>query len=194
MRKALLFLVLALAVGGASAQSSLRVRGTITAIDGDVLAVKTREGQDLRLRLPADTSVAVARAAKFEDIKKGDYLGAAAMKRPDGALVALELHYLAATVPAGHTPWDLEPGSTMTNAHVEAVVAGTGAREVTVQYLSGTQRLLVPEGIPIVRAGPGTRADLKPGEYIFAAVNVAADGSMTAPRIQVSKDGVKPPQ
>ena len=50
-------------------------------------------------------------------------------------------------------------------------------------------------GLPAIdRAVPGTRADLKPGEYIFAGAQEAADGTITAPRIQVSKNGVRPPQ
>jgi len=32
------------------------------------------------------------------------------------------------------------------------------------------------------------------GEYAFIAATVAADGKMTAQRLQVSKDGVRPPQ
>jgi hypothetical protein len=55
------------------------------------------------------------------------------------------------------------------------------------------QQILVPDGVPIVRAVPGNRADLKPGEYIWTGAQVAPDGKITASRIQVSKDGVKPP-
>jgi len=36
--------------------------------------------------------------------------------------------------------------------------------------------------------------DIKPGEYVFVAAQTGVDGAMTAARIQVSKDGVKPPQ
>ena len=52
----------------------------------------------------------------------------------------------------------------------------------------------MPEGTPIVRAVPGSLDDLKVGEYIFTVVPPAPDGKMTALRIQVSKDGVRPPQ
>ena len=37
----------------ALAQANVRVRGTITALNGDVLAVKTREGRDINLTLHA---------------------------------------------------------------------------------------------------------------------------------------------
>ena len=194
MHLALFCGALALASASASAQTSMRVRGTITAVDGNVLAVKLRDGQDVKLHLADDVGVAVARPIKFEDIKQGDYVGVTTQKRADGALVAREVHYLAPTVPQGHIPWDLEPGSMMTNANVEAMVSAAGDHELTLKYKDGMQKVVVPQGVPIVRAVPGNRSDLKPGEYVFAVVQVAPDGKITAPRIQVSKDGVKPPQ
>jgi hypothetical protein len=35
---------------------------------------------------------------------------------------------------------------------------------------------------------------LVPGEYVFCIAQVAPDGKLTAARLQVSKDGVRPPQ
>lgn len=190
-----LFAVLALATAAAGAQTNARVRGTITAVEGNVLALKSRTGEDLKVQLAENVGVAVATAVKFEDIRQGDYVGSAAVKRADGMLVALEVHYLPPNVPAGHGPWDLEPGATMTNANVAAAtVHSTGTRELTLQYKDGAQKILVPEGVPIVRAVPGSRADLRPGEYVFLVAQVAPDGRMTAQRVQVSKGGVKPPQ
>ncbi len=194
VRIALTLTVLALASAAADAQTPARIRGTITAVEPNVLAVKAREGQDLRLALPDSATVAVAKAVRFEDIKPGDYVGSTAMKRPDGTLVAVEVHYLPPNVPSGHTPWDLQPGATMTNAIVEASVQSAGNRELTLKYKDGMQKILVPEGVPIVRAVPGARSDLAAGEYVFVAAQAAPDGTLTALRIQVSKDGVKPPQ
>ena len=186
--------VLALAATAADAQTPMRVRGTITAIDGSVLSVKARDGKDLKLNLADDVGVGVAKAIKFEDIKQGDYVGSTTTKRTDGMLVALEVHYLAPAVPPGHIPWDLEPGSMMTNANVEAIVQAAGTRELTLKYKDGMQKILVPDGTPLVRAVPGSRSDLKVGEYVFAVAQVAPDGKIMVPRLQVSKDGVKPPQ
>jgi len=192
-RVAAVVAALALVSVATEAQAPARIRGTITAVDANVLALKSRDGQELRLQLADNATVAVAKPARFEDIKQGDYVGSTAMKRADGALVAVEVHYLPPTVPPGHTPWDLQPGSTMTNANVEAVVQSAGRRELVLKYKDGEQTILVPEGIPIVRAVPGSRADLAVGEYVFVAAQAAADGKLTALRIQVSKDGVRPP-
>ena len=181
-------------VATASAQTTVRIRGTITAADATSVSVKTRDGRDLNLALPQSATVAVAKAVRFDEIKDGDYLGATTKPGPNGTEVAIELHYIPPTVTPGQIAWDLEPNSKMTNATVQAKVVGTGNREITVQFPGGTQKIVVPEGIPIVRTVPGTRADLTPGEYVFTAAQAAGDGALTALRIQVSKDGVRPPQ
>jgi Domain of unknown function (DUF5666) len=195
MNKRITFLagLLALVCATADAQTNMRVRGTITAVDGNMLMVKSREGKDLKLTMPEDVGVSVAKAIKFEDIKPGDYVGIAATKRADGMLVAMEVHYLPPQVPSGHIPWDVAPNTTMTNANVEATVQEAGKRQLTLKYKDGMQTIVVPEGVPLVRAVPGSRADLMVGEYVFVVAQVKPDGTMVAPRIQVSKDGVKPP-
>jgi hypothetical protein len=190
----LLFAVLVCFTATATGQSSVRIRGTITAVDATTIAVKSRTGEDVKLALPENATVAVAKAVPFEDIKEGDYVGSTAKKRADGKLVAVEVHYLPATAQAGHTPWDLAPDSTMTNANVGTIVKTPGARELTLNYKDGMQTILVPDGTPVVRSVPGSRADLVPGEYVFIAATVGTDGRMSAARIQVSKDGVRPPQ
>lgn len=178
----------------ASAQTSVRIRGTITAVDAASISVKSRDGRDLKLALPESATVSVARAVRFDEIKDGDFVGATTRPGPNGTEVAIEVHYLPPTANAGQSAWDLEPNSKMTNAIVQAKVVGTGRHELTLQFPGGTQKIVVPDGIPLVRAVPGTRADLKPGEYLFAAAQAAGDGALTALRVQVSKDGVRPPQ
>ena len=190
----LLFLAIGVVSATAAYAQTARLRGTITALQGDMLSVRSREGENLVLQLPDNVSVAVARAIRFEDIKQGDYVGATTRRQPDGSMVAIEVHYLPPTAAQGQTPWDLEPGSTMTNANVPASVAATGKRELTLEFKGGSQKIIVPESAALVRAVPGTRADLVAGEYVFAIVQKGADGKLTAPRVQVSKDGVKPPQ
>jgi hypothetical protein len=182
-----------LAMTAAQAQTSVRVRGTITAMDGNVLAVKSREGRDLKITLADNFAVSVAKAIRFEDIKPGDKLGVTSMPGADGMPVAVEVHYLPPGVPEGQGPWDLQPGSTMTNASVAAIVAGTGNRELTLQFQGKTQKVAVPENAALVRAVPGSRSDLGAGEYVFTVAQGADDQSLSASRVQVSKDGIKPP-
>jgi uncharacterized protein DUF5666 len=191
---ALLCLSAAFVSVGAAAQTNMRVRGTITALEGNMLSVKSRDGKDLKLRLADNAAVLTAKSITLADLKKGDYVGVTGVRGPDGARVAREVHTIARTVPEGHGPWDLEPGSTMTNANVEAIVQESGNRELTLKYKDGTQKIRVPEKTPIVTTVPADRSALKAGEYLFTVAQVGPDGSLTANRIQVSKDGVRPPQ
>ena len=187
-------LVLALASTAALAQKPQRIRGDITSVEAKMMMVKSRDGQMLHINLHPELQVSVATAVKFEDIKEGDYVGITARKGADNKLTALEVHYIPPQAPEGHMPWDLAPNTSMTNARVAAMVSKTGARELTMKYKDGEQKIAIPEGIPLVKAVPGQRADLKAGEYIFTIAMVGNDGQITAQRVTVSKNGVKPPQ
>ena len=182
-------------VFAAHAQTTERIRGSITGFEGNVLSVKTREGKDVRIELTEKASVATAKAITLNDLKAGDYVGATTRKRADGALVAMEVHTLPTTAQEGHRPWDLAPDTMMTNANIESVVQAAGGQELVLKYKDGSQKILVPPGTPIVTTAAADRSSLKAGEYVFMNANVAADGKMTtSARIQVSKDGVRPPQ
>jgi hypothetical protein len=178
----------------ANAQTNVRVRGTITGVAGNVLSVKSRDGKDLKLDMSEKTTVAAAKAITLADLKAGDYVGVTAMKDADGKLIAREVHTIARTVREGHGPWDLEPGSTMTNANVATVVKAGSGHELSLEYKDGSQKIVVPPSTPVVTTVPADRSFLKPGEYVFTSASVDAEGKMTVLRIQVSKDGVRPPQ
>jgi len=192
---ALLASVLALSVVPADAQQkSQRIRGTITAFDGTMLSVKSRDGRDLMIELGEKASVAAAKAITLADLKQGDYVGTTTTTRADGALVAVEVHTIPRTVREGHVPWDLLPGSMMTNASIESIVQSTGGQELRLVYKEGSQKILVPPGTPIVTTVSADRSFLKPGEYVWLNAEVGADGKLTfSGRIQVSRDGVRPP-
>ncbi|MEO8143861.1 MAG: hypothetical protein ABI654_06560 [Betaproteobacteria bacterium] len=193
----LLAMAVLLAAAAADAQTPVRVRGTITAVEGNLLSVKSREGQDLRMELASDASFSYMKKLSVADVQPGTPLGTSALAGPDGKIVALELHLFPAGRPvpgAGHRPSDLAPGATMTNGMVTAVVEAGNGHELTLSYNECTQRVVVPAGIPIVTSQAGDRSLLVVGQYAFIAATVAADGKMTAQRLQVAKDGVRPPQ
>jgi hypothetical protein len=180
----------------ASAQAPTRIRGQITGLDGNVLSVKTREGKDVKINLADNVGVSAVKKISMADIKPGDFVGPASRKRPDGSLEAISLQLFPAAlrgvVSEGHTNWDLEPGSMMTNATVASMVQTNNGRELTLQYKDGTQKVVVPDNIPIFTTVPGDRSLLKPGEYIFTTARPGPDGTLTAARVTVSKDGVRP--
>jgi len=70
-RMTVLFIALGLA-SAADAQTTARVRGTITAFDGQVLSVQSRDGKDLKLRMAENATVAAAKAITLNDLKPGE--------------------------------------------------------------------------------------------------------------------------
>jgi len=192
---ALLASVFALSAVTADAQQKpMRIRGTITAFDGNMLSVKSRDGRDLVIELGEKASVATAKAISLAGLKQGDYVGTTTMKHDDGVLMALEVHTIPRTVREGHGPWDLQPGSMMTNATIESIVQSANGQELTLVYKEGSQKILVLPGTPIVTTVSADRSFLKPGEYVWLNAAVGADGKLTfSGRIQVSRDGVRPP-
>jgi hypothetical protein len=167
------------------------VRGTITALDGDVLSVKSREGKDLKIHLVSNVGVTTAKTTTLGELT-GKYVGVTAIDK-DGKMTAVEVHAIPPQAKPGHFPWDLQPGSTMTNANLDGIAQVSGGNEITLNYQGGSQKILVPPGTPIVAFDPGSRADLKPGEWIWTNARQEADGKIVAERLNVSKDGVKPP-
>ncbi len=195
MTRLIAILGLALVAQFALAQTTTqRIRGTVTALDGNVLSVKTREGQDIKITLPDNVAVAAARAVKLADFKPDAYLGVTARINAAGELVASEVHTLGPAVPSGHTPWDSAPGDTMTNANLAKVVKTAAGNELTMEFKGGSKQILVPDGTPIVDFVLADKSLLVPGATIFTGAQVSADGKISAARIAVSKDGVKPPQ
>ena len=82
----------------------------------------------------------------------------------------------------------------MTNAVLEGAVTASGGHELTLNYGAGTVKVLVPPGTAMSQSAPGTRADLKAGETVYVAARKNEAGGLTAVRVQVGKDGIKPTQ
>lgn len=189
--KRLALLILVFFSSLAIAQAPTRVRGTITSLEGDVLSVKSREGKDLKIHLVSNVGVTTAKTTTLDELK-GKYVGVTAIDK-GGNMTAVEVHAIPPQAKPGHFPWDLQPGSTMTNANLDGIAQVSGGNEITLSYQGGSQKILVPPGTPIVAFDPGSRADLKPGEWIWTNARQESDGKIVAERLNVSKDGVKPP-
>ena len=179
----------------AACAQNTNLRGTVTAFDGKMISVKVRDGRDLKVDLPDNAPVNITKPLKLSDLKLGQMVGVTTIKRPsDGATVAIDVRPIPATANQGLTPYDLQPGSTMTNAALEGAVQAASRHELTLNYKTGTVKVLVPEGTPMSQSAPGERADIKAGETIYIVARPESDGRLTAVRVQVSKDGVKPTQ
>jgi len=192
--KRLALLLLAFACTAAWAQTNVRVRGTITALSGDVLSVKSRDGREVQLHLLPDTQVVTAKKTTLAEMGPNAYVGVTSVKDSQGRLVAKEVHSIGPQVPQMHGPWDSTPNSFMTNANITATAQSGGGNELTLKNKEGEHKILVTKDTEVVTFVPGSRSDLKPGETIFSGARVESDGKFVTPRVAVSKDGVKPPQ
>lgn len=88
LRMAMLFGAIALAATAADAQTSIRVRGAITAFDGNALSVKSGDGKNVDLQLAENTVIVFTQPIALAEIKPGDFLGVTSMKCDDGSLTA----------------------------------------------------------------------------------------------------------
>src|SRR6267378_5502297 len=80
--------------------TSSRVRGTIEAVDGDDLAVKSRGGEDVKLHMTDDIRVVGIIKISLADIKVGSFIGTTTVPGPDGGENAIEVHVFLKTCAA----------------------------------------------------------------------------------------------
>lgn len=173
-----------------------RIRGEVVALDGQKLQVRTRTGENVTIDLDDKYAVSAVAAIDIGSIKPGQYVGTATMPQPDGTQRALEVLVFPESGRGsgeGHYPWDLQPGSMMTNATVAEIVDVGKDRRMTLRYKDGEKVVTVPANVPIVTLEPGDRSMLKPGAHLILGATPRPDGSLTATRISVGKDGLVPP-
>ncbi|HEY6979604.1 hypothetical protein [Reyranella sp.] len=172
------------------------IRGTITAIDGKTVTIATREGPQATVKLADNWAVALVAPVAVSEIKPGTFVGIASLGGANGAREALEVLVFPESMRGtaeGHYPWDLKPGSMMTNATVATVAAGGDGQTLKLDYKDGTQTIHVKPGTPVVTFAPGERSDAKAGAKVFVGAAKAADGTLSARRLNVGKDGMMPP-
>jgi hypothetical protein len=170
--------LLALVACAAIAQAPTRVRGMISASEGNTITIDNKT----QVRVGEKTEIVFTQPVTLADIKPGDFLGVTSVKHADGKLIAYEVRRFPKPLNPGHRPFDGRDDQTMTNATVGATVQSANGRELTMTYEGGTQKITVPPDASISTLVPGTRTQLVPG----AAVNLTMDASNVALRIQVS--------
>ena len=179
-----------------------RVRGTIDSVTGNVMTVNSRDGQKVEITLNDPLTVVTVKKVELSSIKDTDFIGTATRTGADGKMTAIEVLVFPEAMRGageGFYPWDLEPGSMMTNGTVKGVVTATSGRELTVSYkdkATNTEKsntVFVPSTAPVVTFAPAAREDLKPGAPVFLGATKNAEGKLAVSRVTVGKDGVAPP-
>ena len=179
-----------------AAAPTQRIRGDVVAVDGQNLQVRSRTGELVAVKLADNYTVNAVVRIGIDRIVPGSYIGTASVPQSDGSLQSLEVLLFPEArrgTSEGHFPWDLQPGSMMTNATVAEVVAADKSRRLTLKYKDGVQSIVVPADAPIVTFEPGDRAMLVPGAHVMFGAAKQPDGTLTAGSINVGKDGLIPP-
>jgi len=198
---ALAGIVLCLVAGAVLAQTpaappTQRIRGDVVALDGLNLQVRSRTGELQTVQLAENYAVTAVVKIGIDRIVPGAFVGTATMPQADGTQRAIEVLLFPESRRGsgeGHYPWDLQPGSMMTNATVADVVTADQARRMTLKYKDGEKTIVVPPEAPIVTFEPGDRAMLAPGAHIIVTAAKQPDGSLTASGVAVGKDSLVPP-
>jgi hypothetical protein len=195
--------IAALAVSAVHAQQQTqRLAGTIEKVDGSTVVAKGRDGSAVTIKLPDNVVVTAVFKATVADIKPGAYIGSGAVPQADGSQKAVEVHIFAESMRGqgdGHRPgWYGAANGTMTNGAVEptgtvSTVGAGGEPSFVVKYKEGDKRIVVPANAHIVRYEVGNKSDLKAGAaFSIQAAAKQPDGTFTAARINVGKDGGRP--
>jgi hypothetical protein len=217
-RIAVSFAVAALAAAAGAQQPEQHVRGIVASVSGDRVVVKSPDGRaQTTLQLADKTFVAFAAKTDLNAIRKDAFIGTAAVPGPDGTLRALEVHVFpesARGTGEGSRPWDLKPGSSMTNAMVSGVqsdagkgsagssmtnatVSGAesaaGGKKLELTFKGEKKTVVVSPRTPVVALEPADRSAIQAGAHVFAVGPRQPDGSVAAGRVYVGKNGVVPP-
>ncbi len=190
-------LSLAVSIAASQTPEIVRVRGTVTSIDGATLDLKSRDGTPIKVKLADDARVIAVDKKSLADVKQGVFVGITAMPLPDGTQKAVEIHIFPEAMRGtneGHRPWDLMPNSTMTNANIDSEIVSADGKELVLKYKDGEKKFIVPANIEVVMFAPATAADLKPGEKVFVpGAKKLPDGTAQAGFVIFGRDGITPP-
>jgi hypothetical protein len=177
------------------AAPTMRVRGTVQKVEANSLVVRDRSGETTTFALADNFAVSEVLPIDPTAIQQGSFVGIASLPAADGTLAALEVLVFAENMRGtgeGHSSWDLQPGSQMTNATVAMIAAGTKGRTITLRYKDGERSIFVPDGVPVVTLKPGDRSLLVPGAKVIITAQVR-NGQPTALRATAGRDGFQPP-
>jgi hypothetical protein len=182
------------------------VRGTLVAVEGQLLTVMNDDEETFEVALTEETGAFAVTPAKWSDIRPGQFIGITSVE--SGAQqVALEVHIFAEDLRGtgeGHYPWDLvEQPNMMTNATVAEVEEVSPAeRELRLTYkegegdnaAQGEQIITVPDFVEVVHLAKSEDPGLfVPGRGVFALVRDSEQGPPAAVAVAIGVGGAIPP-
>ena len=193
-RRAVLIAGTVLLMAGAPAPTTpKRVRGTIRSLTDHTLTVTDRDGQNVPIELAPDYTVIAIVPTTLDAVKPGVKIAIVGFGPPTKQRAAVvSIFPPGAAVNDAQFPWDSQPDSVMTNAPVVSDVAGANGRMLTVTVKGEPIEVTVPDNAVIQTSEPGTPSMLVPGAKVLIFAQQGPDGVITAPRVNVGKDGFTP--
>lgn len=180
------------------------IRGVITKVDANSMAVKTAAGNTVRLGLPDDLGIISLTKASFTEVDYGTYVGAVAVRLDEySPIIRDSLSWLhrgfelrivdeqLRGIALGHKGWDLTRDSIIAHGWVDDMEV----RVISIKYGPTEQEetdVDVPRDVPILRMSLGDRSLLKPGAHVFAGALKDANGKYVAVFLFVGVDGIVP--
>jgi hypothetical protein len=182
------------------------LRGTLVAVDGQLVTVMNDDEETFEVALTPDTGVFAVTPAKWSDIQPGQFVGITSVESGDQR-VALEVHIFADDLRGtgeGHYPWDLiKDPNMMTNATVaEIQEVNPAARQLRLTYkegkeenaAQGEQVITVPDFVDVVFLAKSDDPGLiAPDRKAFLLVKEREQGPPAAIAIAVGIEGATPP-
>ena len=178
------------------ATTPVRVAGNIAKLDGDVLRVDTKDGQSLTVALNTNAAVYGVERRSIADIKPGDFVASGGVRGADGQIHAVEVRIFPDMLRGsgeGQRPWSVKPDGIMTNATVGTVSQSPEGGVIHVTYKGGESEYTVSSDVPILGYVAADWSLLKSGAAVLLTAQKNQDGALTASRVTVEKNGVKPP-
>ncbi len=170
-----------------------RLRGTVRALEDHALTIEDRNGDPVRVALAPTYTVTAIVPTTLAAITPGSMIGIVGFGPPKQQRAAVvSIFPPGANVNPSQFAWDSQPDSVMTNAPVTSQVSAANGRVLTVTIKGEPIEVTVPENAIIQTSEPGTPDMIKPGAKVLIFAQKAADGTLSAARINVGKDGFTP--
>jgi len=157
--------------------------------------VQSRRGEVVRIALAPDFTVGALSWGDLSAVKPGAYIGIVSTGPRDHMRAAVVTVFPegASRANEGQFAWDSLPDSMMTNAPVASEVTGNDGRGLTVSVKGEKLAVEVPPDAIVAVTTAGTPAMLTPGAKVIVFAQAAADGTLSAARVNVGRDGFTPP-
>jgi hypothetical protein len=171
----------------AQAPNAVAVAGTVTAVEGGSIVVKSDDGKTETVKLAPNFVVVRNTPATLADIKPNDFVASAALRGADGKLHSTELRIFPEAMRGlgeGQNPMNDARGQIMTNATVTGTAMVGASNTVTVKFPSGESELVVDPGVPVTRIAAVDTSQLAVGAKVRLRAIPGADG-LTARNVTV---------